>query len=81
MELIVPVVKPVVRPLLATARPTAGFAVVLLMVPMSSMKPVASIVPGMSSAMAASRFELSDGAKVKLARTVATRQPLSINPG
>ena len=48
VELIVPVVKPVVRPLFATERPTVGVRTTLLMVPMSSMKPVPSISPGRS---------------------------------
>src|SRR5688500_20080642 len=53
----VPVVKPVVRPLFATDMPTAGATTALLITPMSSIAPVASIVPGLNCAIAASTFE------------------------
>jgi hypothetical protein len=81
-ELMLPVVNPVVRPLLATPMPTAGGTVVPLGTPMSSMKPVGSIVPGRSWAMAASTFEGPSGAAtVKSATTVVTWQLASIMPG
>jgi hypothetical protein len=81
IELIEPVVKPVVRPLLMTDMPTAGATVTADGVPMSSIAPVASIWPRRSCAMAASTFWLSGTAVVKSATTVATRQLLSMRPG
>src|ERR1041384_4168083 len=50
----VPVVKPVVLPLLATDSPTDAGLTVALIVPMSSMYPLGSIVPARNCARAAS---------------------------
>src|SRR5215216_3440111 len=66
-ELTEPVVDPVVRPLFATERPTAGALTTLLIVPISSIAPVPFIIPVRNSAMAASTPELSGGATVKSA--------------
>src|SRR6185503_7302609 len=77
VELMLPVVNPVVRPLFATERPTVGTLTTLLIVPMSSIKPVPSICPDRNCAMAQSTPELRAGATVKSATTVATAHPLS----
>src|SRR6185295_10307345 len=76
-----PVVMPVVRPLLATAKLMAGDFTTLEIVPMSSIEPVPSIRPGRSCAIAQSTPELNAGATVKSATTVATAQLLSMRPG
>src|SRR5262249_22901648 len=81
IESIVPVVNPVVRPLLATLSPTDGAITILLGTPISSINPLASINPGLSSATAASTLDPSAGAAVKSATTVEAAQPLSIKPG
>ena len=82
IEVTVPLVVPVVRPLLVTASPTVGANTLLLGTPIPSINPLLSIWPGLTWAIAASTFDdVSGGAIVKSATTVVTAQLASIIPG